>query len=87
MHGGSWSQMDTHKVCRMIDERFPLSSGHIMRRRSPTCWEDNTMRQKQVQRFEDEEEEKDDNDDDEDEKEESVLLGGQHYASEAGATL
>ena len=35
------------------------------------------MRQKQVQRFEDEEEEKDDNDDDEDEKEEFDLLGGQ----------
>ena len=33
------------------------------------------MRQKQVQRFEDEEEEKDDND--EDEKEEFDLLGGQ----------
>ena len=71
-----WSQTDTHKVCRMIDEHSPLSSGHIMRRRSPTCWEDNTMRQKQVQRFEEEKEEKDDNDndnndDEEDEKEKS----------------
>ena len=44
------------------------------------------MRQKQVQRFEEEEEEKDDNNE-EGEKEESDLLGGQHYASEAGATL
>ena len=45
-------QTYAHRVCWMIDKRFPLLSGHIMHRRLLPAERTTAMRQKQVSAFE-----------------------------------